>query len=117
MILVITVALGHAGLGETTGIMIIIISIMVVGLDTSAGPDSPAGLEEIVGHGKPAGLEKAAVHVSLSHTYLRFKAFGLFLFAYFILPLSQIPLSDLAYQTLLSDYYVIINLLLIVFAL
>lgn len=91
----ITVGLGTAGRGKTTGIMVIIIiitiNIMVVGLDTSVGPDSPAGLEEIAGHGKLVGPEKAAVHVSLAHTYLRLKAFGLFLFAYFILLLSQFP--------------------------
>lgn len=88
----IIVDLGPAGREKTTGIMVIIItiSIMVVGLDTSAGPDSPAGQEEIVGPGRLVGLDKAAVHVSLFHTHLRFKAFGLFLFDYFILLLSQI---------------------------
>ncbi len=102
----VIVALGPAGRGKTTGIMviIIIISIMVVGLDTSAGPDSPAGLEEIVGHGKLVGLDKAVVHVSLLHTHLCFKAFGLFLLYLFILLLSPIP-PVLVFRTLtlLSD--------------
>jgi hypothetical protein len=83
---VIIVNLGHAGLGKTIGIMIIIIitiSIMVVGLDTSVGPDSPAGLEGIVGLGKLVGLDKVAVHVSLFHTYLLLESLRAFSFCVF----------------------------------
>jgi len=99
---VIIVNLVHAGLDKTTGMMIII-NIMVVGLDTSVGPDNPAGLEGIVGLGKLVGLDKVAVHVSLFYIYFRYiKPSGFFFFPLALITIDNRLITSIRHIT----YYV-----------